>query len=96
VSTLSQRTQSLASRLPSDRGRERQEVALVMTDGTEIHGMLHRAQGSRTLDFLNRQTEGFVALTDVTMYRGDETEMLSFIAINKSHIMRVIEAADFD
>jgi hypothetical protein len=96
VSTLSQRTQSLASRLPSDRGRERQEVSLVMTDGTEVHGMLHRAQGSRTLDFLNRQSEGFVAMTHVTLYRGEETEMLPFIAINKSHIIRVIEADDLD
>jgi hypothetical protein len=87
---------TLSSRLPSERGRERQEVSVVMTDGTEIHGMLHRAQGSRTLDFLNRQTEGFVALTEVTMYRGEETDMLSFIAINKSHIMRVIEAEDLD
>ena len=86
----------LASRLPSERNRQLQEVVLVMTDGTEIHGVLHRAQGSRTLDFLNRQTESFVALTNVTLYRGDETEMLPFIAINKSHIMRVIEAEDLD
>jgi hypothetical protein len=91
---------SLSSRLPAERNparnRELQEISLVMTDGTEIHGMLHRAHGSRTLDFLNRQSEGFVALTDVTLYRGDETEMLRFIALNKSHILRVIEAQDLE
>ena len=65
----------LSARLPSERNRELQEVSLVLADGAEIHGMLHRAQGSRTLDFLNRQTEGFVALTDVTLYRRDETEI---------------------
>jgi hypothetical protein len=86
----------LSSRLPSERGRERQEVSMLMTDGAEIHGMLHRAQGSRTLDFLNRQSEDFVAMTDVTLYRGDETEMLPFIAINKAHILRVSEADNLD
>jgi hypothetical protein len=49
--TLSERT-SLASRLPSERTCELQEVVLMMIDGTEIHGMLHRAHSSRTLDFL--------------------------------------------
>jgi len=68
----------------------------MMIDGTEIHGLLHRAHGSRTLDFLNRQSEGFVAMTDVTLYRGDESETAPFVAINKSHIVRVIEADDAD
>jgi hypothetical protein len=94
VSTLSERASGLSARMPSDHNRELQEVSLVMTDGVEIHGLLHRAQGSRTLDFLNRQTEGFVAMTDVTLYRGDDSEFLPFIAINKQHISRVIETAD--
>ena len=29
-----------------------------MVDGTRIRGMLHRAPGTRTLDYLNRQAEG--------------------------------------
>ena len=87
---------SLAARLPTERLRTLQQVALSMVDGTEVRGMLHRAHGSRTLDFLNRQTEAFVALTEVTLYRGEETEMLPFIAINKAHVLRVIEAEDGD
>jgi hypothetical protein len=94
VSSLSERT-NIASRA-TDRPRELQEVALIMVDGTEVRGMLHRAHGSRTLDFLNRQSEGFVAFTDATLTRGEECEYASFIAINKRHIMRVIEAADAD
>ena len=88
---------SLSSRVVSEeRPRELQEVALIMVDGTEIRGMLHRAHGSRTLDFLNRQSEGFVAMTEVEVTRGESNEYLSFIAVNKAHIMRVIEAEEAD
>jgi len=93
MSSLSERTSNLTARV-ADRPRELQEVALIMVDGTEVRGMLHRAHGSRTLDFLNRQTEAFVAMTDATLYRGEDVETVSFIALNKSHILRVIEAED--
>ena len=73
MSSLSERTQGLAARMV-DRPRELQEVALIMIDGSEIRGMLHRAHGSRTLDFLNRQTEGFVAMTDALVFHGERTE----------------------
>jgi uncharacterized protein DUF6812 len=92
MSSIANRT-SLASRL-TEQPRELQEVALVMIDGSEVRGMLHRAHGSRTLDFLNRQSETFVAMTDAVLYRGEEAEEISFIAINKAHILRVIEAVD--
>ena len=94
MTSLSERTSSLAARIPSERTRELQEVTLVMIDGTEVRGMLHRAHGSRTLDFLNKQSEAFVAMTDATLYRGDDTEEVPFIALNKMHILRVIEADD--
>ena len=97
MSSLSERTQAggLAARMV-DRPRELQEVALIMIDGTEIRGMLHRAHGSRTLDFLNRQTEAFVAMTDALVFHGERTEHVSFIAVNKAHVIRVIEGADAD
>jgi hypothetical protein len=95
VSSLSERTSSLAARM-ADRPRELQEVTLIMIDGTEVRGMLHRAHGSRTLDFLNRQPEAFVAMTDAVLYRGEDAEAVSFIALNKAHILRVLEAADPD
>jgi uncharacterized protein DUF6812 len=95
VSSLSERALSLAERM-TDRPRDLQEVALHMVDGTEIRGMLHRAHGSRTLDFLNHQAESFVAMTDATLFNGDRAEHVSFIAINKAHVMRVVEASDVD
>jgi hypothetical protein len=97
MSSLSERTQAsgLAARM-IDRPRELQEVALTMIDGTEIRGMLHRAHGSRTLDFLNRQSEGFVAMTDALVFRGERAERVSFIAVNKAHVIRVVEAAGAD
>lgn len=97
MSSLSERTQAggLAARMV-DRPRELQEVALSLVDGTEIRGMLHRAHGSRTLDFLNRQSEGFVAMTDALVFQGERTERVLFIAVNKAHVVRVVEIADAD
>jgi ribonucleotide monophosphatase NagD (HAD superfamily) len=96
MSSLSERTSSIAARI-SERPRELQEVALLMSDGTQVRGMLHRAHGSRTLDFLNRQSEGFVAMTNVELlHASGSTEKLSFIAINKAHIVRVVESEDAD
>jgi hypothetical protein len=80
----------------SDRPRDLQEVILAMVDGTRIRGMLHRAPGTRTLDFLNRQSEGFVAMTEATVVHGESTEQVPFAAINKAHIVQVIEAAAED
>jgi hypothetical protein len=96
VTSLAERTSNLSARLPAERTRTLHEVSLVMIDGTEVRGMLHCAQGTRTLDFLNKQSEAFVALTDVTLYRGDDAEEVPFIALNKTHILRVIEAEDLD
>jgi hypothetical protein len=97
MSNLSERTHgaSLSARLP-ERPRDLQEVALMLVDGTEIRGVLHRTQGTRTLDYLNRQAEAFVAMTNAMLFHGDDVEQVSFIAINKAHIVRVIEAADAD
>jgi hypothetical protein len=91
MSLLTDRT--LAARLP-DRVRALQEVALILSDGTEIRGILHRTHGTRTLDYLNHQAEAFVAMTDAMLFSGERTENVAFIAINKAHIVRVIEAAE--
>jgi hypothetical protein len=90
-----ERSQGLNARLP-ERPRDLKEVALVLIDGTEIRGVLHRTQGTRTLDYLNRQAEAFVAMTDAMLFHRERTEHVSFIAINKAHIIRVIEAEDAD
>ncbi|HLZ28523.1 MAG TPA: hypothetical protein VKV73_14495 [Chloroflexota bacterium] len=94
---LSDRAVGLAGRVGTEeRPRDLQGVALVMVDGTEIRGVLHRAPGTRTLDYLNRQAESFVAMTHATITHGERTAQVSFIAINKAHIIRVIEAAEAD
>jgi len=85
--TLSERTHSTSA-----RPRDLQEVALTMVDGTHVRGILHRAHGTRTLDYLNRQAEGFVAMTNAELVRDGRTELIAFIAINKAHIVRLTEA----
>ena len=90
MNSISERTVRLSERLP-ERPRELQEVDVTMVDGTEIRGMLHRAYGSRTLDFMNKADEPFVALTDATLTKADVSEEVPFIAVNKVHVMRVIE-----
>jgi hypothetical protein len=94
VSSLSERTVSATKRVPEENPRDLQEVRLVMVDGTEVKGHLHRAPGTRTLDYLNRQAEGFVAMTDAELTRDGRAELVPFIAINKAHIIRVIESTD--
>jgi hypothetical protein len=93
MSTLSRRTLGLTGRLP-ENPRALQEVTLVLVDGTEVRGVLHRTQGTRTLDFLNFQAEAFVAFTQATLTNGDDVQVVPFVAINKAHIVRVIEIAD--
>ena len=91
MSSLSERTLGLSARL-SDRPRDMQEVSLLLVDGSRISGVLHRTHGTRTLDFLNYQAEGFVAITDATVVRNGDVEQVAFVAINKTHIIRLVEA----
>jgi hypothetical protein len=97
VTGLSERASGLSGRVSNEeRPRDLQHVSLVMLDGTEITGMLHRTPGTRTLDYLNHQADAFVAMTDATVTRVEHTEQVSFVAINKAQIVRVIEAVDPD
>jgi hypothetical protein len=95
MTSLYDRTGGLAVRM-GERPRDRQQVTVILVDGTEIRGVLHRAQGTRTLDYLNCQAEGFVAMTDALLIHNEQAERISFIAINKTHIIRVTEGADVD
>ena len=96
MSSLSERTLGLAGRL-NENPRALQEVSLLLVDGTEVRGVLHRTHGTRTLDFLNRQAEGFIAFTEAALVSKDgDVEHVSFVAVNKQHIIRVIEAHDAD
>jgi hypothetical protein len=99
VTGLSERTglvseRTLADRIPTERLRDLQEAVLLLVDGSEVRGVLHRTPGTRTLDYLNRQAESFLAMTDAELTHHGVTEFVPFIAINKAHIIRVIEASD--
>jgi hypothetical protein len=83
----------LNARLPNERQRDLQEVCLMLVDGSEVRGVLHRTPGTRTLDYLNHQAESFVAMTDAELTLNGLSEFVSFVAINKQHIVRVVEAA---
>jgi len=77
-----------------ERQRDPQAVTLLLVDGTEVHGVLHRAPGTRTLDYLNHQAESFVAMTDALVTSSGDTASVGFIAINKSHILRLVESTE--
>jgi hypothetical protein len=85
---------TLANRIPTERSRDLQEVVLLLVDGSEVRGVLHRTPGTRTLDFLNRQSEAFLAMTDAELTHHGVSEFIFFIAINKAHVVRVTEAID--
>jgi uncharacterized protein DUF6812 len=94
MTNLTARTAGISGRFSPEHPRELQPVQLVLVDGAQLRGMLHRAWGARTLDFLN-QSEGFVAMTDVELIRGShEVEQIPFMAINKAHIVRVMETPE--
>jgi hypothetical protein len=99
VTSLSERAgaaaeRTLAGRIPTERSRDLQEVVLLLVDGSEVRGVLHRTPGTRTLDFLNHQAESFLAMTDAELTQHGVSEFLSFIAINKAHIVRLVEAGE--
>jgi hypothetical protein len=97
VSGLSERVSSLSGRVVTgERPRDLKEVTLLLVDGTRIRGVLHRAPGTRTLDYLNRQAETFVAMTNAMVSSADGDEHVPFMAINKMHIARVVEIDDVD
>jgi hypothetical protein len=96
VSTLSERTQGLAGRLTSEQPRDLQKVVLLLIDGSEVRGLLYRTPGTRTLDFLNHQSETFLAMTDARLTRDGNVTNVAFVAVNKAHVIRVIEDAESD
>jgi hypothetical protein len=69
--------------------------ALVRTsDGVEIRGMIHIPPGTRTLDFMNRSAETFIAVTGATILIGGRMEQANFVAVNKAHITVLRELAE--
>ena len=70
--------------MTNEMPRDLQHVTLLLIDGTEVRGVLYRAPGTRTLDFLNRQAETFVAMTDAVLTRDGDVQSVPFVAVNKA------------
>jgi hypothetical protein len=63
------------------------EVVLRMLDGMEVRGMAHLPRGTRPIDFLNREAEPFIAVTNAVISIGGKTERADFLALNKNHLV---------
>ena len=66
--------------------RDLKRAVVRTSDGVEIRGMIHIPPGTRTLDFMNRPGEAFIAVTGATIAVDGRVEQAEFLAVNKSHI----------
>jgi hypothetical protein len=81
------------SRPSLDRAdREQKRAVLQLSDGLVIEGLIHIPPGTRPLDFFNRPTDSFIAVTNAVVYAGGQSERTPFIAVNKAHIISVRDA----
>lgn len=93
--SLEERTSRSTTGLASERvSREDRLVALRLVDGSDIRGTVHIVPGSRVFDLLNRGADSFIAVTDARMSTSATTEPISFIAVNKAHIVSLRELPD--
>src|SRR3954451_16067207 len=70
-----------------DQAQRDLKRAIVRTsDGVEIRGSIHIPPGTRTLDFMNRSAESFIAVTGATISASGRVEQADFLAVNKAHI----------
>jgi hypothetical protein len=78
-----------------DQAQRDAKRAIVRTsDGMEIRGLIHIPPGTRTLDFMNRATDNFIAVTSATIIVGGRVEQANFVALNKAHITVLREVAE--
>ncbi len=73
--------------------RDQKRTVLRLSDGLVVEGLIHVPPGTRPLDFLNRSTEAFIAVTSATVHLGDQVEQVGFLAVNKAHIISVRDLA---
>ena len=67
--------------------RAARQLVVRTVDGMEITGEFHLPLGTRPIDFLNRESVPFIAMTDVSFTLGGRTEQVDFLAVNKSYIV---------
>lgn len=74
----------------------------IETIQSRVHGFLHVMPGNRVKDQLNKSDEYFLAVTFATILRNSshgkdesaEPEHVTFIAINKQHVVSVVPIDD--
>jgi ribonucleotide monophosphatase NagD (HAD superfamily) len=71
--------------------RNATELVLRTLDGMEVRGQAHLPPGTRPIDFLNRDTEPFIAVTNAVITVANKTERAEFVALNKAHIVSLRE-----
>lgn len=81
------------ARSPDQARREERHVWLRTAAGVEIEGLIHVPPGLRTLDFLNRPGEAFIAVTMAMVRAEGQVTRSEFVAVNKTHIVVLREAA---
>jgi hypothetical protein len=74
----------------------RRERIFIETGSRRIEGTLqlpNEGYRSRTLDFLNANANGFIALTDadVAPVTGGESTRHEFVAVSTSHVVLLVE-----
>jgi ribonucleotide monophosphatase NagD (HAD superfamily) len=72
--------------------RHATELVLRMLDGMEVRGQAHLPRGTRPIDFLNREAEPFIAVTNAVINVGGKTERADFVALNKHHVVSLRES----
>ena len=78
--------QSLSSGRLDQAQRDLKRAIVRTSDGVEIRGIIHIPPGTRTLDFMNRPAESFIAVTSATISVSGRVEQAEFLAVNKAHI----------
>ena len=63
------------------------ELVLRMLDGMEVRGQAHLPPNVRPIDFLNRDAEPFIAITNALITVDGKSERVDFIALNKNHLV---------
>jgi hypothetical protein len=57
----------------------------------EVRGQAHLPRGTRPIDFLNREADSFIAVTNAVITVGGKTERADFVALNKRHVVSLRE-----
>ena len=71
-------------------------AVIIQTTSQHIHGNFHARFDNRLKDELNAATEKFIAVTDVTIFTQDGTELYrsDFMALNRDEIVWLIMNKD--